>query len=187
MTQATQQTHLSKLDLFTPSPLHPILPPLPTGLYHVMGGTATMLSTPDVLARSAYIHSLLGDKAKDDAYMRPRPAAHERIIKHLNIEYLEGTGWWLGPDMEDEDPGEWDTEKGEGKRKGNGPRSMRSEEERRKYAEKGLRREWEAMGIEPYKNLMGGVRRRAGRGKGRVGKGWKDKGGESIECAIEVD
>jgi hypothetical protein len=74
MTSATQTTHLSKLDLFTPSPLHPLLLPLATGSYAVNGGTALMLSTPDVLARRDYIYSLLGDNVKDERYMRTRPA-----------------------------------------------------------------------------------------------------------------
>ncbi|EDU40004.1 hypothetical protein A1F94_000218 [Pyrenophora tritici-repentis] len=58
MTEALRTTGLSKQDLFTPSELHPNLPPLRTGLYPIYGGTATMLSTPDVLARKAYIKSL---------------------------------------------------------------------------------------------------------------------------------
>ncbi|KAG9186913.1 hypothetical protein G6011_10021 [Alternaria panax] len=182
MTQAVQQHHLSKLDLFTPSPLHPTLPPLSTGLYHCMGGVATMLSTPNVLARSTYIHSLLGDKAQDESYMRRRPSAHERIIKHLNIEYFEGRGWWAAPDIEAEDSCEWDLEEGQGKNRGRGPYSMRSEESRREYAEKGLRREWKALGVEPCDSLMGGVKRR----RGRVGIGWKKKGGDSSESAIEI-
>lgn len=183
MTQAIQETHLSKLDLFTPSPLHPTLPPLPTGLYHCMGGTATMLSTPHVQARKTYIHTLLGSKATDDSYMRPRPSAHERIIKHLNIEYFEGRGWWQAPDMEDEDSCEGDTGEGEGRKKGKGPYSMRSAESRRAYAEKGLKREWMALGMEEHENFMGGVKRR----RGRVGIGWKNKGGDSVESAIAID
>ncbi|KAI1561025.1 hypothetical protein A1F97_09550 [Pyrenophora tritici-repentis] len=58
MTEALRTTGLSKQDLFTPSELHPNLPPLRTGLYPIYGGTATTLSTPDVLARKAYIKSL---------------------------------------------------------------------------------------------------------------------------------
>ncbi|KAF7677081.1 hypothetical protein GT037_005293 [Alternaria burnsii] len=183
MTQAIQETHLSKLDLFTPSPLHPTLPPLPTGLYHCMGGTATMLSTPHVQARKTYIHTLLGSKATDESYLRPRPSAHERIIKHLNIEYFEGRGWWQAPDMEDEDSCEEDTGEGEGKKKAKGPYSMRSAESRRAYAEKGLKKEWLALGMEEHENFMGGVKRR----RGRVGIGWKNKGGDSRESAIAID
>lgn len=41
MTNAIKQHHLSKLDIFTPSRLHPSLPPLAHGEYPVMGGVAT--------------------------------------------------------------------------------------------------------------------------------------------------
>ncbi|RAQ98991.1 hypothetical protein DDE82_008707 [Stemphylium lycopersici] len=162
MTQASQQTHLSKLDLFTPSPLHPSLPPLATGAYPVMGSVATMLSTADVLERNSYIRSLLGDKAHDEAYMRVRPATHERIIKHLNIEYHEGVGWVESKDLGDEDESE---EKGEGGRKG--PKSMWTREGRRRYVEKGLKREREALGMQECEDYMAGVRRRFRKGKGK--------------------
>ncbi|KAJ6208870.1 hypothetical protein PSV09DRAFT_2390701 [Bipolaris maydis] len=129
MTQATQQTHLSKFDLFTPSPLHPNLPPLATGSYPVMGDVATMISTPDVMARSAYIRSLLGEKAQDEAFMRRRAAAHTRIMKHMNMDYHQGKGWLAYREM---------TKKG--------PKSMQTKESRRKYIEEGLKKEWEALG-----------------------------------------
>jgi hypothetical protein len=38
MTNALTQYHISKLDLFTPSVLHPSLPPLATGEYMMAGG-----------------------------------------------------------------------------------------------------------------------------------------------------
>ncbi len=180
MTQATQATHLSKLDLFTPSPLHPDLPPLATGLYYVMGGAATMLSTPDVLARSAYIRSLLGKTAQDDATMRVRPARHERIIKHLNIAYYDEVGWVM------REVRNLDGHAGEAG-KNTGPKSMRTEESRREYAEKGLRREWAEMGVEPRRDYMACVRRRTGRRGRRVGVVEEDSAGESEERAIEID
>lgn len=40
MTNALSKYGLSKLDIYTPSVLHPELPPLATGDYTVMGGTA---------------------------------------------------------------------------------------------------------------------------------------------------
>jgi hypothetical protein len=60
---------------------------------------------------------------------------------------------------------------------------MRSAESRRAYAEKGLKREWLALGMEEHENFMGGVKRR----RGRVGIGWKNKGGDSMESAIAID
>jgi hypothetical protein len=51
------------------------------------------------------------------------------------------------------------------------------------YAEKGLKREWLALGMEEHENFMGGVKRR----RGRVGVGWKNKGGDSMESAIAID
>jgi hypothetical protein len=138
MTQAIHQTHLSKLDLFTPSPLHPHLPPLATGAYPVMA--ATMISTPDVLARSAYIRAQLGEKGQDDKFMRRRCAAHDRLVKHMNIEYCEGRGWVAGGPLVKL-----------------GPKSMQSEEARKRYVEEGLRKEWEALELEPFEDVIAGV------------------------------
>jgi hypothetical protein len=160
MTEATQTTHLSKLDFFTPSPLHPHLPPLATGSYAVNGGTATMLSTPDVLARRDHIYALLGDKVKDEKYMRVRPATHERIIKHMEKEYYNGR--WYNVGMA-------------GRRDGkNVPKSMQTWEARREYVKKGLEREWEAMGVDKGD---GGLRRKSGAAT---------QGGMSRESAIEL-
>ncbi|KAF1946149.1 hypothetical protein EJ02DRAFT_450923 [Clathrospora elynae] len=132
MTKATQDHHLSKLDLFTPNLLHPHLPSLAVGTIKVMGGDTTLISEADVLARREYIHRLLGDKAKDPAVMRVRPATHERIIKHLNTFYDYRRRKWrqLMP------PGEDQIRKG--------PKSMATEESRRVYADKALKREWAA-------------------------------------------
>ncbi|EMD91478.1 hypothetical protein COCC4DRAFT_188463 [Bipolaris maydis ATCC 48331] len=170
MTQATQQTHLSKFDLFTPSPLHPNLPPLATGSYPVMGDVATMISTPDVMARSAYIRSLLGEKAQDEAFMRRRAAAHTRIMKHMNMDYHQGKGWLAYREM---------TKKG--------PKSMQTKESRRKYIEEGLKKEWEALGVEPYEHVLARV-------NGQL-MGWvrsavpseEDGRGESREAPIEIE
>ncbi|KAF2728478.1 hypothetical protein EJ04DRAFT_516556 [Polyplosphaeria fusca] len=89
MTEAIANHGLSKLDLFTPNRLLD-LPTLTNGEYFVMGNFSTMLSKPDVLARKAYIHGLLGEKAKDEGYLRRRAAAHERIIKHMNARVQHG-------------------------------------------------------------------------------------------------
>jgi hypothetical protein len=166
MTSATQTTHLSKLDLFTPSPLHPLLPPLATGSYAVNGGTALMLSTPDVLARRDYIYSLLGDNVKDERYMRTRPAAHERIIKHMEKVYHNGRWWNIGGG-----------EIRDGKKL---PKSMQTWEARREYAAQGLERERKATGIGADKKSVGGLRRRSS-------MSLAIQGGVSRERPIELD
>jgi len=148
MTQASQQTHLSKLDLFTPSPLHPELPPLTTGSQFTVSGPATMLSTPEVLERSAYIESLLCAKADDAAIVRVRPATHERIIKHMGIRYEEGAGWLYSGYQAEMWP--------------NGPKSIKTEETRTAYVTKGLRKEREALGLEPVENPMAVIKLRPG-------------------------
>ncbi|KAL1791884.1 hypothetical protein ACET3X_009635 [Alternaria dauci] len=184
MTQAIKETRLSKLDLFTPSPLHPTLPPLPTGLYPCMGGVATMLSTPHVQARKDYIHARLGSKVRDNTYMRSRPSIHERIIRGLNIQYIEGDGWWAAPHMEPEELRDGDNGEGGGRWRPTGPYSLHSVEERRKLVEgRWLQREWMDLGVGAYEDCMSGVKRR----KGRVGVGWKNKGGDSKESAIAIE
>lgn len=136
MTEARDQTHLSKLDLFTPSPLHPRLPPLPTGMSS--GNLATMLSTPDVLARKEHIRALLGDGANDEAAMHKRQAKHDRIMKHLNIDYFQGTGWVEKDEAKDG--------RSMGVPKKNPPKSMQTREARMLYAQVGMREEWKALG-----------------------------------------
>jgi hypothetical protein len=161
MTEATQTTHLSKLDLFTPSPLHPYLPPLASGSYAVNGGTATMLSSSDVLARRYHIYALLGDKVKDEKYMRVRPATHKRIIQHMGVEYGSGASRWFRT-----------REVGQGEMKG-GPKSMQSWEARREYAARGLEREWAAMGVSKNKGSAGELKllgKRCVAGKGGMSK-----------------
>jgi hypothetical protein len=135
-----------------------------------MGGTATMLSTPDVLARRDYIYSLLGDKARDEAFMRVRPATHERIIRHLGIVPYGGAGWCDAEELGDD----VNREVGEnGKKRA---KSMRTKEGRRLYADRGLRREWEAMGMEGGGELTVPE-------KGSM----RNQGGMSRESAIELD
>jgi hypothetical protein len=147
MTESTQSTHLSKLDLFTPSPLHS-LPPLATGSYPVNGGTATMISTPDVHARRDLIYGLLGDITNDEKYMRLRPARHDRITKHMHMDLHNGR-WY-------------NIEKLETKEGKSLPKSMQSKEARGEYVKKALEREWEDMGID-----LEGVMRMDGRVRSR--------------------
>ena len=141
MTQAMTATQLSKLDLFTPSPLHLDLPPLVTAPYPIMGAACIMLSAPDVRARAAHIRSRLGDAAQDESYMRNRRAKHDRIVKHLGIQYEPTVGWYVCSDAAG---GRGDAL---GKEKKKIPGSMRSEEGRVAYAEKALEEEWRAMGM----------------------------------------
>jgi hypothetical protein len=152
MTHASTTYNLSKLDLFTPSPLHPHLPSLTVGTYPVSGGMAIMLSTPDVLARRDYIAGLLGDKP----LLNTRPAAHERIIRHLNITYVAHSEDWASLGELSRDT----------------PKSMKTKEARRAYVEKALRKEWEIMGM---------CDGRVGRGE-EV----RREGGSSRENAIEL-
>ncbi|KAI4924695.1 hypothetical protein J4E85_007812 [Alternaria conjuncta] len=98
MTQAMTSTQLSKLDLFTPSPLHLDLPPLVTAPYPIMGAACIMLSAPDVSTRAAHVRSRLGDAAQDESYMRNRRAKHDRIVKHLGITYEPTVGWYMCSD-----------------------------------------------------------------------------------------
>ncbi|KAL6708435.1 hypothetical protein ACN47E_002698 [Coniothyrium glycines] len=132
MTQAMQDHKLSKLDLFTPNVLHPMLPRLATGSYAVMGGVANMISTGDALLRRDYIYNLLGDKAKDPFYMRRRIAAHQRITQHMLLEF-DGGSWY---EARNHKPSE------------KGPKSMHSEKSRKEYAQKVLEKQWAAMGIQ---------------------------------------
>ena len=147
-----------------------------------MGSVATMLSTADVLERNSYVRSLLGHKAQDEADMRVRPATHERIMKHLNIEYHEGVGWLEGKGLGDDDES---GEKGESERKG--PKSMWTREGRRRYVEKGLKREWEALGMRECEDYMAGVRRRFRKGKGKAVAVKADGDGRPKDWAIEID
>lgn len=106
-----------------------------------MGAACIMLSAPDVRARAAQIRFQLGDAAHDEAYMRNRRAKHDRIVKHLCIQYEPIVGWYV---CSDPARGE---EEVLGKEKKKTPGSMRSEESRMAYAEKALEGEWRAMGM----------------------------------------
>lgn len=167
MTEAKDQTRLSKLDLFTPSPLHPRLPSLPTGMSS--GNLATMLSTPDVLARAEHIRALLGDGANDEASMRKRQAKHDRIMKHLNIDYFEGAGWVEKDEVKDE--------RFTGAPKKNVPKSMQTREARMLYAQAGLREEWKALGMEAGEEMEVDVMMDV------MGRVWKRMGSEDEERA----
>ncbi|KAH7388794.1 hypothetical protein BKA66DRAFT_489929 [Pyrenochaeta sp. MPI-SDFR-AT-0127] len=135
MTIAIQDYYLSKLDLFTPNDLHPHLPPLATGTYSVMGGVATMISERDVIARRDHIKALLGSNIEGRNYLRKRIGIHNRIIQHLGIIWsATRAGWKKAPNLT-----EMDLEKG--------PKSMKTEENRRAYVKKGLQSEWAAMGM----------------------------------------
>ena len=94
-----------------------------------------MIAEADVLARRDHIYKLLGSKAQDASYMRNRPARHHRIIRHLGIMWSYSKGAWrVAPEQS-------------GAIAENGPRSMRTEENRREYARKALQKEWAATGM----------------------------------------
>ena len=139
MTKATQDYNLSKLDLFTPNPLHPLLPRLAIGTYSVMGGTATMIAEGDILFRRDHIYKLLGEKAQDASYMRKRPATHNRIIAHLGIVWSYTKGHWRTLPEFANPPSGFPEDKR--------PKSMRSKDNREEYVQKALQKEWAAMGI----------------------------------------
>ncbi|KAI8936397.1 hypothetical protein NX059_006807 [Plenodomus lindquistii] len=131
MTQAITEHHLSKLDLFTPNPLHPLLEELRVGT--LASVQATMISEPDVLARRDYIYALLGPAAQDSSALRARPAAHERIIQHLNTAYDPDIRRWClarpHADMSRQ------------------PKSMQTREGRLAYVKKALRKERMTLGL----------------------------------------
>ncbi|KAF2264491.1 hypothetical protein CC78DRAFT_616656 [Lojkania enalia] len=161
MTEAITKHGLSKLDLFTPCILHPNLPPLNTGVYMCMGGYTIMISESDVFARKAYVDSLMGSKAQDMALRRRRVARHDRIAKHMDIEYRNG-GWrkaWNFPAHSDANLK---------------TKSLQTQESRDKYVREGLRKEWAEMGINKFAVVDG-------RGHGEKSKG------VSAEEPIELD
>lgn len=92
MTEAKENHLLSALDLFTPNFLHPTLPPLTTGVYKCMGANATMISTPDVIARKAYIHSMITKAGKEvtEALLKRRCSSHRKLLGHLGFKYYSG-------------------------------------------------------------------------------------------------
>lgn len=177
MTQAIKEHDLSKLDLFTPNPLHTHLPPLTTGAYSVGGDVATMILNADVFARKAYIAGLLGAQAGDEKYMRCRVHAHDRIIAHMGLYFHTGNGEWRKAPGLSEKAFEKAT------------KSMRTEERRREYVKNGLEREWAAMGLGGEGDQSGmEVDGQDGLGKGKhvqQGKG-KDKVIEYEEDGLTV-
>jgi hypothetical protein len=142
MTEAISTHRLSKLDLFTPNRLHPTLPSLTLGMYMCMGNNTLMLSTPDVLARKAHVHGLLGDKVDDEGYLRRRVAAHDRLIMHMDIVYrlIQGRVRWIKAYKYDVGSADWEV-----KRKVK--KSLSTKEAREEYVMKELPKQWEAMGL----------------------------------------
>ena len=139
MTRAKETYKLSKLDLFTPNRLHPSLPPLAVGEFPANGIVITMISEPDVLTRCNLIYSRLGEKiSKDPAYLRRRCAAHERLITHMDVFYCLRRRTWIAAGKFERN----DFEKTPPKYK-----SMQTKKSRNEYVEKGLRKEWAAMGV----------------------------------------
>lgn len=134
MTEATSKHYLSKLDLLTPSILHPDLGPLATSTYVCMGSDTRMFSTPDVLARKSHIQSLLGTEASNTVYLKRRIAAHDRIIRHKDITVCKGK--WVRAGFYDS-IAEEDLK----------AKSMRTSETREKYVKDRLEKEWTAMGM----------------------------------------
>ncbi|KAF2120690.1 hypothetical protein BDV96DRAFT_641352 [Lophiotrema nucula] len=131
---------LSKLDLFTPSVLHPSLPPLTHAEHTVMGGTSILILSSDVDARKSYIRSLLGPARADDAaYLRRRIAAHDRIVNHASIYYRAHRRRWIKIA-----PAEGFEQVGPPSRR---VKSMANEDSRQKYVDDGLKKEWAAMGL----------------------------------------
>ncbi|KAF3047890.1 hypothetical protein E8E11_009229 [Didymella keratinophila] len=96
MTYATKQYNLSKLDIFTPNCLHTTLPPLAHGEYSVMGGVATMIYKPDLIARRRYLGNLLGFiegiNANNKAQRRVR--RHDQLMAHMEIAYSSAHRTW---------------------------------------------------------------------------------------------
>ncbi|KAF5851447.1 hypothetical protein GGP41_004249 [Bipolaris sorokiniana] len=134
-----------------------------------MGDVATMISTPDVMARSAHIRSLLGEKAQDETFMRRRAAAHARIMKHMNMDYHQGKGWLAYREMAKK-----------------GPKSMQTKEGRKKYIEEGLKKEWEALGVDPYEHVLARVNGQLMRWVKSAVPPEADGRGESREAPIEI-
>ncbi|KAF2018918.1 hypothetical protein BU24DRAFT_458646 [Aaosphaeria arxii CBS 175.79] len=142
MTDAATKHGLSKLDLFTPNPLHASLPPLTHGTYNCMGTAAVMLLETDVLARKTHIHGLLAAASGPDAVTPPalnrRVAAHTRIAAALGIAwyqvYWRNVGHGDGGGGGDFAPPSADMQ------------SLRAG--KLHYAREQIKRQWAAMGLE---------------------------------------
>ncbi|KAH9865664.1 hypothetical protein J1614_009250 [Plenodomus biglobosus] len=165
MTAAIATHHLSKLDLFTPNPLHPYLPQLRLGAAQVLGGQAILISEPDILARRDHIYALLGDKAHNPAFLRARPTAHYRILLHLFIYFCPTRKRWRRLNTDIPNPEELSI-------------SMRTREGRLAYAKKALRLERMAMGIDAQA---------ADDNHGFDIESFEATQGRSVETAIELD
>lgn len=92
-----------------------------------------MISELDVLARKQLIHGLLGESVLETAALRRRVAAHDRIIEALDITFRNGR--WVKAYKFQLDS--------EGKVK----KSLRTVEDRQKYAKEGLEKEWSMLGM----------------------------------------
>ncbi|KAF2631927.1 hypothetical protein BU25DRAFT_445105 [Macroventuria anomochaeta] len=134
MTNAIKQYGLSKLDIFTPNRLHPTLPPLAHGEYPVMGGVATMIYEPDLIARRDHIHGQLSAMDRADAHLRKRVRRHDTLMAHMEAAYSTARKiWYRSPRFQKE---------GEVKL---GRASMETRESRDEFVRKGLAHERAAI------------------------------------------
>lgn len=150
MTNAIQQHHLSKLDIFTPNRLHPTVPPLAHGEYPVMGGVATsaylqshhwynitdslVLYEPDLISRRSQIHSQLDHTNRIDTQLRKRVRRHDTLMLHMGIAYDTAHKRWYK---------RW-REEGSTKL---ARASMETRESRDEYVKRGLAYERTVMGM----------------------------------------
>ncbi|KAF2276227.1 uncharacterized protein EI97DRAFT_501490 [Westerdykella ornata] len=82
------QFPLSKLDLFTPNPLYPFLPPLRHGRYTCMGGSATMFHANDVFDRRELYKSALRQNPPSARLQELRQAAPSAANDHRLLAVL---------------------------------------------------------------------------------------------------
>ncbi|KZM28586.1 uncharacterized protein EKO05_0001426 [Ascochyta rabiei] len=137
MTNASKQYNLSKLDIFTPNRLHPTLHPLAHGEYSVMGGVATMIYEPDLVARRDYIHGRLSSVDKLDTSLRKRIRRHDGLIAHMEVAYYASRrAWYRSPRAQ------------KGGHENSERASMETRESRDEFVRKVLREEWTAMRTE---------------------------------------
>lgn len=134
MTAAISNHYISKLDLFTPNDLHPNLPPLKFGTYHVMGGITVMISLPDVLARKKLIQGMLGENITRNH--NRRIAAHDRIMEAMGITIQHGE--WRKSSWFQFDDGV------------KVKKVLRTKESREQYIKESLEKEWEALGMNGF-------------------------------------
>ncbi|XPS75185.1 hypothetical protein M3J09_007292 [Ascochyta lentis] len=139
MTNASKQYILSKLDIFTPNRLHPTLHPLAHGEYSVMGGVATMIYEPDLVARRDYVHERLSSVKRLDANLRKRVRRHDRLIAHMEMAYSTARrAWCRSPRVQKEGHGR------------TGRSSMETQESRDEFVRKSLKEERTAMCTEGF-------------------------------------